>query len=124
MHLPITMGYDRAPEKLIDEKRAFLEDKLARGVRLFFTHDHDCAVAGSPRRARAFRHRPGAGRAARQARSRGGSGCMMPGQGDSLQGLLLKLVGALLVLAGAALVAVTVQARLAYRTMTVRHEAR
>ena len=45
VHLPITMGYDRWPEKLIDEKRAFLEDKLARNVRLFFTHDHDCALA-------------------------------------------------------------------------------
>jgi glyoxylase-like metal-dependent hydrolase (beta-lactamase superfamily II) len=45
VHLPITMGYDRAPETLIDEKRAFLEDKLARGVRLFFTHDHACAAA-------------------------------------------------------------------------------
>ena len=45
VHLPITMGYDRAPETLIDEKRAFLEDKLARGVRLFFTHDHGCALA-------------------------------------------------------------------------------
>jgi glyoxylase-like metal-dependent hydrolase (beta-lactamase superfamily II) len=45
VHLPITMGYDRWPEKLIDEKRQFLEDKLARGVRLFFTHDPDCASA-------------------------------------------------------------------------------
>jgi len=45
VHLPVTMGYDRAPELLIDEKRAFLEDKLARGVRLFFTHDVDCAAA-------------------------------------------------------------------------------
>jgi glyoxylase-like metal-dependent hydrolase (beta-lactamase superfamily II) len=45
VHLPITMGYDRAPELLIDEKRAFLEDKLARGVRLFFTHDTGCALA-------------------------------------------------------------------------------
>jgi glyoxylase-like metal-dependent hydrolase (beta-lactamase superfamily II) len=45
VHLPITMGYDRYPEKLIDEKRVFLEDKLARNVRLFFTHDHACAVA-------------------------------------------------------------------------------
>jgi glyoxylase-like metal-dependent hydrolase (beta-lactamase superfamily II) len=45
VHLPITMGYDRAPEVLIDEKRAFLEDKLARGVQLFFTHDHGCALA-------------------------------------------------------------------------------
>ncbi|RDS83091.1 MBL fold metallo-hydrolase [Dyella monticola] len=45
VHLPITMGYDRFPEALIDEKRAFLEDKLARNVRLFFTHDHACALA-------------------------------------------------------------------------------
>ncbi len=44
-HLPVTMGYDRNPELLIDEKRRFLEDKIARGVRLFFTHDLDCAVA-------------------------------------------------------------------------------
>jgi len=45
VHLPITMGYDRYPEKLIEEKRVFLDDKLDRDVRLFFTHDHDCAVA-------------------------------------------------------------------------------
>jgi glyoxylase-like metal-dependent hydrolase (beta-lactamase superfamily II) len=45
VHLPVTMGYDRAPELLIDEKRGFLEDKLARGVRLFFTHDTGCALA-------------------------------------------------------------------------------
>ena len=45
VHLPVTMGYDRYPELLIDEKREFLEDKVARGVRLFFTHDPDCAVA-------------------------------------------------------------------------------
>jgi len=45
VHLPVTMGYDRAPELLIDEKRAFLEDKLARDVRLFFTHDPGCALA-------------------------------------------------------------------------------
>ncbi len=45
VHLPITMGYDRYPEKLIEEKRAFLDDKLARNVRLFFTHDVGCASA-------------------------------------------------------------------------------
>ena len=45
VHVPITMGYDRYPEMLIDEKRAFLEDKLARNVHLYFTHDHDCALA-------------------------------------------------------------------------------
>lgn len=45
VHLPITMGYDRWPEGLIDEKQDFLEDKLERSVRLFFTHDHGCALA-------------------------------------------------------------------------------
>ena len=45
VHLPITMGYDRNAELLIDEKRAFLDDKLARDVRLFFTHDPGCALA-------------------------------------------------------------------------------
>lgn len=49
VHVPITMGYDRYPELLIDEKRRFLEDKLARGVRLFFTHDPDCALASVQR---------------------------------------------------------------------------
>ncbi|MEO7073035.1 MAG: MBL fold metallo-hydrolase [Rhodanobacter sp.] len=52
VHLPITMGYDRFPERLIEEKRTFLEDKLARDVRLFFTHDHGCAVARVSRDAR------------------------------------------------------------------------
>ncbi|PWK83110.1 glyoxylase-like metal-dependent hydrolase (beta-lactamase superfamily II) [Fulvimonas soli] len=52
VHLPITMGYDRYPEALIEEKRAFLDDKLARGVRLFFTHDHECALARPVRDAR------------------------------------------------------------------------
>ena len=45
VHLPITMGYDRYPELLIDEKQAFLEDKRERHVRLFFTHDSGCAMA-------------------------------------------------------------------------------
>ncbi|MBN6149752.1 MBL fold metallo-hydrolase [Xanthomonas sp. AmX2] len=45
VHVPITMGYDRNAELLIDEKRAFLDDKLARDVHLFFTHDPDCALA-------------------------------------------------------------------------------
>jgi glyoxylase-like metal-dependent hydrolase (beta-lactamase superfamily II) len=45
VHLPVTMGYDRNPELLIDEKRAFLEDKLARDVHLYFTHDSECALA-------------------------------------------------------------------------------
>lgn len=45
VHVPITMGYDRNAELLIDEKRSFLEDKLARNVHLFFTHDPQCALA-------------------------------------------------------------------------------
>ncbi len=49
VHLPVTMGYDRAPELLIDEKRRLLDDLRARGVRLFFTHDHGCAMAGIAR---------------------------------------------------------------------------
>ena len=49
VHVPITMGYDRYPELLIDEKTRFLDDKLARGVRLFFTHDPVCAMAAVTR---------------------------------------------------------------------------
>jgi glyoxylase-like metal-dependent hydrolase (beta-lactamase superfamily II) len=45
VHVPITMGYDRNAELLIDEKQAFLADKLARNVHLFFTHDPGCALA-------------------------------------------------------------------------------
>jgi len=45
VHVPITMGYDRNAELLIDEKRQFLEDKLARNVQLFFTHDPQVAMA-------------------------------------------------------------------------------
>jgi glyoxylase-like metal-dependent hydrolase (beta-lactamase superfamily II) len=52
VHLPITMGYDRNPERLIDEKAVLLEDAVARGVRLFFTHDHGCALARVQRDAR------------------------------------------------------------------------
>lgn len=39
VHLPITMGYDRFPELLIDEKAALLGDLVQRRGRLFFTHD-------------------------------------------------------------------------------------
>lgn len=45
VHVPITMGYDRYPEMIINEKKAFLEDKKARDVRLYFTHDPECAMA-------------------------------------------------------------------------------
>ncbi len=41
----ITMGYDRFPELLIDEKTKLLDDLVGRGGRLFFTHDTGCALA-------------------------------------------------------------------------------
>ncbi len=44
-HVPITMGYDRFPELLIDEKRQLFEDLLARGGRLFYTHDPEVGLA-------------------------------------------------------------------------------
>ena len=49
VHAAVTMGYDRYPEQLIDEKTRFLDDKIARGVRLFFTHDLGCALAAPTR---------------------------------------------------------------------------
>ena len=44
VHAPITMGYDRYPELLIDEKTTLLTDLVARGGRLFFTHDPNVAL--------------------------------------------------------------------------------
>lgn len=46
VNIPITMGYDRFPERVIDEKAAVLDDLYERGGRLFFTHDPEVAVAG------------------------------------------------------------------------------
>ena len=45
VHAPITMGYDRAPELLVDEKSALLAELVGRGGSLFFTHDPDVALA-------------------------------------------------------------------------------
>lgn len=45
VHLPITMGYDRYPERLIDEKEKLLSELVARNGRLFFTHDPDAAMS-------------------------------------------------------------------------------
>ena len=45
MHVPISMGYDRFPELLIDEKSEFLKGHYEANRKLFFTHDPDCAVA-------------------------------------------------------------------------------
>jgi len=39
VHVPVTMGYDRAAELLIDEKTRYLNDWSHRDVRLFYTHD-------------------------------------------------------------------------------------
>jgi glyoxylase-like metal-dependent hydrolase (beta-lactamase superfamily II) len=44
VHAPITMGYDRWPERLVDEKQALFTDLHARGGRLFFTHDPETAM--------------------------------------------------------------------------------
>lgn len=44
VHLPITMGYDRFAELLIDEKEALLSDLLDRNGHLFFTHDSQIAM--------------------------------------------------------------------------------
>lgn len=45
VHLPITMGYDRYPELLIDEKASLLDNLEKRGGRLFFTHDPEVALS-------------------------------------------------------------------------------
>lgn len=44
VHLPITMGYDRFPEQLIDEKREILTNLMNRDGRLVFTHDPSVAI--------------------------------------------------------------------------------
>ena len=44
VHLPVTMGYDRYPEVLIEEKEHLFNDLLARQGRLFFTHDPTTAM--------------------------------------------------------------------------------
>lgn len=45
VHRSVTMGYDRFPELLIDEKTRLLDDLVARNGRIFFTHDPTCALA-------------------------------------------------------------------------------
>ncbi len=41
----ITMGYDRYPELLIDEKTEILESLFERSGRVFFTHDPSCSMS-------------------------------------------------------------------------------
>lgn len=45
VHLPITMGYDRFPEKLIDEKADVYKRAVAEKWLLFFTHDPEIALS-------------------------------------------------------------------------------
>ncbi|MBK6923518.1 MAG: MBL fold metallo-hydrolase [Deltaproteobacteria bacterium] len=45
VHLPITTGYDRYPELLIDEKQALLEQIRVEHGWVFFTHDAEVAAA-------------------------------------------------------------------------------
>ncbi len=44
VHLPITMGYDRFAEALIEEKQELLSDLVARNGRIVFTHDAKVAI--------------------------------------------------------------------------------
>ena len=45
VHLPITMGYDRYPELLIDEKRALLDRIVSERGWAFYTHDRNVAAS-------------------------------------------------------------------------------
>lgn len=45
VHIPITMGYDRYPELVVNEKTDFLEEMLERNGKLFFTHDPTVSCA-------------------------------------------------------------------------------
>lgn len=45
VHVPITMGYDRFPEQLIDEKDSLLSELERDGTWLLFTHDPGAAAA-------------------------------------------------------------------------------
>lgn len=45
VHRPLSMGYDRFAEQLIDEKSALLDRLLANNGRLFYTHDPDTALS-------------------------------------------------------------------------------
>ena len=45
VHLPISMGYDRFPELLIDEKKALLTSLVEENAWIFYAHDPDFAVS-------------------------------------------------------------------------------
>lgn len=46
IHLPITMGYDRFPELLVDEKERLFQQALENKLTLFLTHDPVHPFAG------------------------------------------------------------------------------
>jgi glyoxylase-like metal-dependent hydrolase (beta-lactamase superfamily II) len=46
VHLPVTMGYDRYPELVIDEKNCLYHDFIDEDVMLFYTHDPVYATSG------------------------------------------------------------------------------
>ncbi len=45
VHLPVTMGYDRYPELLVEEKKELFEKAFATNAQLYFTHDPEVACA-------------------------------------------------------------------------------
>lgn len=45
VHLPVSMGYDRSPEQLIDEKKDLLTFAMQANAFLFYTHDPEFAVS-------------------------------------------------------------------------------
>lgn len=45
VHLPITMGYDRYPELVIDEKKKMLERVQGEDAWMFYTHDASTAAS-------------------------------------------------------------------------------
>lgn len=49
VHVPITMGYDRYPELLINEKEQLLTQLVAKQGRVFYTHDPLTALSGVQR---------------------------------------------------------------------------
>ncbi|UCF68660.1 MAG: MBL fold metallo-hydrolase [Acidobacteriota bacterium] len=44
-HVPLSMGFDRYPELLVEEKRALFADLLERRARVFYTHDPQLGLA-------------------------------------------------------------------------------
>lgn len=45
VHLPITMGYDRFAEIVIDEKKDILNYALKNSIKLFYTHDSKVSIS-------------------------------------------------------------------------------